>query len=103
MSCNLSTWRVTANKELSIPGAQIDLIIDRSDRITHLCEIKFCKGPYRITGEYEQRLRERMEIFREMTQSRTSLVHTFITTYGVADGIHSSVVHSEITMDSLFG
>lgn len=102
MSCDLSTWKIYANKEQSIPGAQIDLIIDRSDRMTHLCEIKFSKGPYRITSEYEQKLRERMEIFRELTKSRKSLVHTFITTYGVADGIHSSVVHSEVSMESLF-
>ena len=102
MSCNLSTWKVIANKELSIPGAQIDLIIDRADRMTHLCEIKFCKGPFRITNEYEQKLRERMAIFRELTKSKKSLVHTFITTYGIADGMHSSVVHSEVTMDSLF-
>ena len=102
MSCDLSAWRVVANKDLSIPGAQIDLIIDRSDRMTHLCEIKFSQGPYRITSEYEQKLRERMELFRELTKSRKSLVHTFITTYGVADGIHSSVVHSEVTMGALF-
>ena len=56
-----------------------------------------------ISGiEYEQKLRERMELFRELTKSRKSLVHTFITTYGVADGIHSSVVHSEVTMGALF-
>lgn len=102
MSCGLSTWKAIANKETSIPGAQIDLIIDRSDRMVHLCEIKFSKGPYRITGDYEQKLRERMELFRELTKTRKSLVHTFVTTYGVADGIHSSVVHSEVTMEALF-
>ena len=52
--------------------------------------------------EYEQKLRERMAIFRELTKSKKSLVHTFITTYGIADGMHSSVVHSEVTMDSFF-
>ena len=102
MSCNLSTWKVVANNTLSVPGSQIDLIIDRADRMTHLCEIKFSKGPYRITNEYELKLRERMEVFRELTKSTKSLVHTFITTYGIADGKHSSVVHSEITMDDLF-
>ena len=36
-----------------------------------------------VCGEYEQKLRERMEIFKELTKSRKSLMHTFITTYGV--------------------
>lgn len=103
MSSDLSVWKVVANKEQSIPGSQIDLVIDRADRMTHLCEIKFSKGPYRITKEYELKLRERMEIFRELTKSKKSLVHTFITTYGVAEGSHNSLIHSEVTMNSLFG
>lgn len=102
MSCELSIWKAPANRNLSTPGSQIDLIIDRADRIIHLCEIKFSKGPYRITNDYEYKLRERMELFRELTKTRKSLVHTFITTYGIANGIHSSIVHSEVTMDDYF-
>jgi hypothetical protein len=29
-------------------GAQIDLVIDRGDRVINLCEIKFAKGPFEI-------------------------------------------------------
>ena len=30
------------------------------------------------------------------------LVITFVTTYGVADSLHHSIVHSEVTMEDLF-
>ena len=30
------------------------------------------------------------------------MVITFVTTYGVVDGKHKSIVHSEVTMDDLF-
>ena len=42
-------------------------------------------------------------IFREKTKSRKALVSTFITTFVVANGVHKSIVDSEVTMDGLFG
>jgi hypothetical protein len=29
-------------------------------------------------------------------------MHTFVTTFGVADGMHRSIVNSEVKMDDLF-
>ena len=79
------------------------MVIKRADRIIHLCEMKFSKSEYHITESYEQQLRERMELFRMATKTKFSLVNTFVTTYGVADGKHHSIVHSEVTMEQLFG
>ena len=85
-----------------IPGFQIDLIIERADRIIHLCEMKFSTDQYGITDSYEKKLRERMGLFRMATKNKKSLVITFVTTYGVVGGKHKSIVHSEVTMDDLF-
>jgi len=43
-----------------------------------------------------------MSLFQYHTKNKKSLVHTFITTYGVANGKNKSIVHSEVTMDDLF-
>ena len=43
-----------------------------------------------------------MSLFRHHTKTKKSLVHTFITTYGIANGKNKSMVHSEITMDDIF-
>ena len=43
-----------------------------------------------------------MGLFRMATKTRKTLVITFVTTYGVVDGKHKSIVHSEVTMDDLF-
>ena len=40
--------------------------------------------------------------FRTQVKTTKSLVNTFVTTFGVADGVHRSIVHSEVTMDDLF-
>ncbi len=102
VSTSISTWQCKANEKEGLPGAQIDMIIERADRIVHLCEIKFSEGEYRISNEYETKLRERMSTFRYVTKCKKSLVHTFITTYGVANGKFRSIVHSEVILDDLF-
>ena len=42
-----STWYKTGDKQTQ--GAQIDLIIDRKDRVINLFEIKFSVNPFEIT------------------------------------------------------
>ena len=95
-----STWRSQGDNEHK--GTQIDLVIERADRIIHLCELKFSVEPYSVTADYEQKLRNRMALFRAATKTRKSLVTTFITTFGVVPGRHSGIVHSQVTLDDLF-
>lgn len=83
-------------------GAQIDLVIDRSDHCINLCEMKFAVGKFNISGEYEDKLRNRMQIFREKTKTGKSLFTTFVTTFGVADGIHRGIVDNQVLADDLF-
>lgn len=83
--------------------AQIDLLIDRDDRIVNLCEMKFSQASYVITAEYADKLRLRTALFKDSTHCKKGLVNTLVTTYGVLPNKHSSVVQSEITMDDLFG
>ena len=102
-----SSWRYIPQKkkeenEKIEKGTQIDMLIDRGDRIINLCEMKFSINPYRITDSYEQTLRDRMNIFQEKTQTTKSLVYTFVTTFGIANGMGRSIVNSEVTMEDLF-
>lgn len=102
VSTETTSWHCRPNEEEGTQGAQIDMVIERADRIIHLCEIKFSVDKYYLTKEYEDRLRARMGLFRSATKNKKSLVNTFITTYGIANGSNRSIVHSEITMDDLF-
>jgi len=84
-------------------GAQIDLVIDRADRVINLCEIKFANGPFEISRSYDIALRNKIEIFRNETKTKKALHLTMITTYGVKPGKYSGIVQSEVSMDELFG
>ena len=64
--------------------------------------MKFCETSFVIKKDYEERLRSRKALFMEVTGLSRGPVHTFITPYGLAQGSHSSIVHSQLTTKELF-
>lgn len=102
MATEASSWRFVPQKDDERKGAQIDLVIKRADKIIHLVEMKFSETPFVITKDYEQRLRERKNLFMEVTGISRGPVLTFVTPMGLAKGTHSSIVHSQLTTIDLF-
>ena len=96
-----SSWKFKGDDVL--PGAQIDMIIDRADQIIQLCEAKFTKENYALTHEYADRLRLRKSIFRQATGTKKAVFTTLLTTYpALRNQYYLGEVDSEITMDRLF-
>ena len=102
MATSVSTWRHVADKNDMTSGAQVDMVIERADRIIHLFEMKFSTNKFKITKEYEKKIRERLWLFQEITKTTKAVVQTFVTTYGLSNPTAWSIVHSELTMDDLF-
>jgi hypothetical protein len=95
---NIASWRSSDPGE---PGAQIDLVIDRSDNVINLCEIKFSAQEFLIDKAYDLALRNKIGVFQRETKTRKAIHLTMITPYGVKPNAYSSVVQSEVTMDDL--
>lgn len=93
-----SSWR---SRDVAL-GAQIDLVIDRNDRIINLCEMKYADKEYAITKDYDAVLRNKRGTFIEETQTRKTIHTTMITTYGMKRNEYWGNIQSEITMDDLF-
>ena len=102
MATVASSWRFIPKQDDLRKGAQIDLVIQRADKIIHLVEMKFSETPFVITKNYEQRLLERKTLFMEITGITRGVVLTFVTPRGLSKGSRSSWVHSEITAKDLF-
>lgn len=83
-------------------SSQIDLIIDRDDRIINLCECKFTGREFTIDKEYDARLRERQAAFSEETGSKKTTLLTFITTFGLKRNEYSGRIQNVITSDDMF-
>ncbi len=98
---NEYSWRTAANDEH--PGAQIDLLIDRSDKAINLCEIKYADGPYTLDKKYMENLRNKAALFRQLTKTRKGIALTMITSSGLVKNSYSmNSIHSQITADDLF-
>jgi hypothetical protein len=96
-----STWSKKADEDSS--GAQIDLIIDRKDRVINLCEIKYSVNSFEITKAYDLNLRNKVGVFKESTKTKKAVFMTMITTFGLVKNQYSrSIVQNELTMDNLF-
>jgi uncharacterized protein len=77
----ISAWR----SQKSAKGAQIDLVIDRNDRIINICEMKFSTQAFPITKSYADNLKNKLETFERETQTPKTLMLTMITTFGLVE------------------
>ena len=96
-----STWSKKGDEDS--PGTQIDLIIDRKDRVINLCEIKYSINSYEITKAYDLNLRNKIGVFKASTKTKKTVFMTMITTFGLVKNQYArSIVQNELTMDNLF-
>ncbi|MEM6316600.1 MAG: ATP-binding protein [Bacteroidota bacterium] len=97
----ISSWFHKGNDE--IPGAQIDLLINRKDGLLHLCEVKFSNKEFIITKEYVGQLRRKRAVFEQVTQTKKAVVTTLLSTYpAIQNKYYLEEIHSEVTMEDLF-
>ncbi|MEX0813834.1 MAG: ATP-binding protein [Chitinophagales bacterium] len=84
-------------------GAQIDLLIDRADNVINICEMKFYSAEFTIDKKYANELRNKVNLFRENSNTRKNLFLTMITTYGLKQNPYSlELVQNELKMNALF-
>lgn len=96
-----SSWRYMPSKGKK--GAQIDLLLDRQDKVINLCEMKFANGEFTIDKKYAAELENKIAVFRSETKTRRVIFPTLITTYGVKkNDYHRDIVQGEVVMEDLF-
>lgn len=95
-----SSW--FTKKEGTDRGTQIDMLIDRRDRVVNICEMKFSVNEFIIDKDYDAVLRSRMATFKQETKTNKALHITLITTFGVKRNTYSNIVQSQVLLDDLF-
>jgi hypothetical protein len=94
----VSSWRSSSKPN----NRQIDMVIDRADKIINLCEIKYSNRKFTITKAYDNLLRSREAAFAEETKTKKALQTIFITTYGVTNNEYAGMYGTEVMLDDLF-
>lgn len=92
------SWRSKSQSD----GAQIAIIIDRADNTINICEVKYCEHEYQLEKEEYFKIQHRLEAFENETQTRSTLLPTMITTFGLANGMYNDQITVQLTLNDLF-
>ncbi len=96
-------WRYQAAAKSQIPGAQIDLLIDRRDNTINICEMKFSESEFTIDKKYAEDLRRKLQVFRQVTGTRKNVFLAMVTTFGVTNNAYAKeLVANSLTLEDLF-
>lgn len=85
-------------------GCQIDLLIDRDDKVINLCEIKWSNSEYILSKTNAEALRKKSALFRHYSKTKKQVFITFISTYGLIQNEYTfGLIDKELKLDDLFG
>ena len=84
------------------PGAQVDLVLERGDRVVDLCEMKFSPEAVRLDGKAAENIRNKAERFIETTGTRSAVHVVVVTPVGLLRNRHAEEVQNVVTMADLF-
>ena len=95
------SWRHVADDTYP-EGAQIDLLLDRSDGVINVCEMKYCSDVFVMDAKEDSALMRKLAVFKGVTQTRKAVHLTLVTSFGLMRNAYSGRVQSEVTLDDLF-
>ncbi len=97
-----SSWKYIPPQGSDEQGTQIDMVIERVDKMIHLCEMKFRDKRFAIDKAYADTLNNREEIFKEKTNTNYQVVNTIVTPIGLTDSKYNHLINSVVTAEDLF-
>jgi uncharacterized protein len=84
-------------------GIQIDLLIDRNDKVINLCELKFYHDTWRLTEKHRAAIVDKVALFKSLTKTKKQVFFTVISTFGIQPNEQSiGAVDNAFSMDILF-
>lgn len=92
------SWRSKEHQ----PAAQIDLIVERSDNMVNLCEIKYSNGQYVLNKAEYEKIQNRQMAFIDETKCKQGIFLTLVTTSLPKQNEYSSMINSVVVLDDLF-
>ena len=97
---SVNSWRTSAGSNHE--GAQIDLLIDRNDKVINLCEMKYSDTPYALTAKIFNELQRKENVFNTVTHNTKTIHLTMITTFGITHNTYANKIQSQVTLNDLF-
>ncbi len=83
-------------------SAQIDLVIERADKVTNICEMKCTDHPFNMSKEYDTSLLRKRDIYQKKTGTKQALKIVLVSAMGLSGVAHTEHISNVITLDDLF-
>ncbi|MDD6783801.1 MAG: hypothetical protein PUD79_04495 [Prevotellaceae bacterium] len=99
---NEYAWRCLPDENVGRLGVQIDLLIDRSDGIIDVCEMKYSKDSFTITSDYANKLALKRNVFQAVTGTKKAIHSIMVTTDGLTRNEYRADVQAEVQLDDLY-
>ncbi len=97
-----ASWKFISSKKEE-DGVQIDLLFDRPDEIVNLCEIKYCRSPFKLDKKYVKQLQYRENVYRREVKTNKQIFHSMIVSGGLKHTMYSEdLITGIVTLDDLF-
>lgn len=97
---NVCSWFARGTDERR--GAQIDLVIQRADGFTDLCEMKHSDYVFTIDKDYANDLQNKLDAYQKLSKDKRPPHLVMVTTNGVTRNSNYNLVQNEVTMEDLF-
>jgi hypothetical protein len=78
------------------------MVIDRSDRMINVCEMKYAPDDYSFSPDEKEKLLRRIKLFRSATRTRKGILPTLVTTFGLKRNANGAMISNVVTLDDLF-
>ena len=97
------TGTATNTYALLTSDAQMDMVIERADKVTSLCEMKYSSRPYAMSAEEAKKIRHREdEIAASFPTQKQVLVSLVSNRLPKKNEYYNSVISSNLTLENLF-
>lgn len=97
---NIFSWHVKGNDVH--PGVQIDLLIDRSDNVINICEIKYSPKGYSMTAAALESVNLKVVVMQHYVPARKFISPVLVTSNGIIRNKYSEDIRQFVTADQLF-
>jgi uncharacterized protein len=84
-------------------GTQIDFIIDRNDNCINVLEAKFHNATFELSNEYAEKIKNKVNIFKQKNNIKKNVFVTLLTIYGASKNkYYLSEIANQLTVEELF-
>lgn len=80
---------------------QIDLLINRADKVVNVCEIKYSSAEYILNKDEYLKIQNRIAVYQSEMKTKSAVWPVLITVFGVSGGEYANAINQQITIADL--